>query len=168
MKDDYDDALEMIKYIWELLTEEIEEDLGNAGDPDSINGDEGEEEEPWDGRYTFAELAEMYSEDPGSYADGGYIGEYTEMELFYYMDYAFAEAASQLMQPGEMSGIFMSQFGFHIILLEDIFEQTYDDVFGDIYDELLEERSRTERIRLLESLDIRPESIREMLLFFGW
>ena len=60
----------------------------------------------------FSELAKEYSEDPGSATNGGDLG-FVPRSTFVR---EFAEAASKL-EPGEISDIVETQFGFHIIKL---------------------------------------------------
>jgi peptidyl-prolyl cis-trans isomerase SurA len=62
---------------------------------------------------SFAALAALYSEDPGSRVKGGEIGFLTKAEL----DPEYAKAAFALSKPGEVSRIVESQFGYHIIQL---------------------------------------------------
>lgn len=61
---------------------------------------------------SFAELAEEYSDDPGSAAQGGDLG---------FMDRGMLvpeyEAVALQMQPGELSDPVESEFGFHLIQL---------------------------------------------------
>lgn len=63
----------------------------------------------------FAELAKQYSDDPGSAAKGGDLGNFTR-EM---MVKPFADAAFQ-MKVGEISGLVESQFGYHIIRLDNV------------------------------------------------
>ncbi|MBF9223985.1 peptidylprolyl isomerase [Hymenobacter ruricola] len=58
----------------------------------------------------FAALARQYSEDPGSAKEGGYLGFFKRGELV--PEY---EAASMKLEPGQMSPVVQSQFGFHLI-----------------------------------------------------
>ena len=58
----------------------------------------------------FATLAKQNSEDPGSAKEGGYLGFFKRGELV--PEY---EAASMKLEPGQMSPIVQSQFGFHLI-----------------------------------------------------
>ena len=58
----------------------------------------------------FATLAKQYSEDPGSAKEGGYLGSFKRGELV--PEY---EAASMKLEPGQMSPVVQSQFGFHLI-----------------------------------------------------
>jgi peptidyl-prolyl cis-trans isomerase SurA len=61
---------------------------------------------------SFEELAKKYSQDPGSGAQGGYLGYFKKGELV--PEY---EAASRKLEPGQLSPIVESQFGFHLIQL---------------------------------------------------
>ncbi len=58
----------------------------------------------------FATLAKQYSEDPGSGKEGGYLGFFGRGELV--PEY---EAAAMKLEPGQMSPVVQSQFGFHLI-----------------------------------------------------
>ncbi|RFP63900.1 peptidylprolyl isomerase [Hymenobacter lapidiphilus] len=60
----------------------------------------------------FATLAKQYSQDPGSAVEGGYLGFFKRRELV--PEY---EAASLRLEPGGISPVVESQFGFHVIQL---------------------------------------------------
>jgi len=62
----------------------------------------------------FAVLAKKYSQDPGSAAKGGQLGFYSRGELA--PEY---EAAALSMKPGEISMPVETQFGFHLIQLQE-------------------------------------------------
>ena len=62
----------------------------------------------------FAVLAKEHSEDPGSAAKGGDLGFFPEGKMVAPFDAALKE----LKNPGELSGVVETQFGFHIIRLE--------------------------------------------------
>lgn len=67
------------------------------------------------GETTFATLARLYSEDPGSARQGGELG-YTGRGM---LDPAFANVAFNLTDPKKISKIVESDFGYHIIQLID-------------------------------------------------
>ncbi|UOG74153.1 peptidylprolyl isomerase [Hymenobacter tibetensis] len=61
---------------------------------------------------SFETLAKQFSEDPGSGAQGGYLGFFKRKELV--PEY---EAAALRLEPGQLSPVVESQFGFHLIQL---------------------------------------------------
>lgn len=67
------------------------------------------------GKTTFATLARLYSEDPGTARQGGEM-DYTGRA---HLDPAFAAVAFNLTDPKKISKIVESEFGFHIIQLID-------------------------------------------------
>lgn len=67
------------------------------------------------GETTFATLARLYSEDPGTARKGGEL-DYTGRGL---LDPAFATVAFNLTDPKKISKIVESEFGYHIIQLID-------------------------------------------------
>lgn len=67
------------------------------------------------GQTTFATLARLYSEDPGSARLGGEL-DYTGRGM---LDPAFAAVAFNLTDPKKISKIVESEFGYHIIQLID-------------------------------------------------
>lgn len=67
------------------------------------------------GEISFATLASLYSEDPGSARQGGELG-YTGRGM---LDPAFAAVAFNLTDPKKVSKIVESEFGYHIIQLID-------------------------------------------------
>ncbi len=64
---------------------------------------------------SFAELAKQYSDDPGSAQQGGELGYFGRGT----MDKAFEQAAFSL-QEGQISQPVHSEYGYHLIKLEDI------------------------------------------------
>ncbi len=62
----------------------------------------------------FDKLAEQLSDDPGSAARGGDLGYFPRGKMVK----AFDEAAFALTEPGQLSAIVETQFGFHILRFE--------------------------------------------------
>lgn len=62
----------------------------------------------------FSVLASIYSEDPGSKEDGGYLGCVSRGTFVPEFD-----AAAFKLKPGEISEVVQTQFGYHIIKLEE-------------------------------------------------
>ncbi len=69
---------------------------------------------------SFAELAKKYSQDPGSASRGGELSFYSRGELA-----PEFEATALSMQPGELSMPVETQFGYHLIELQDKRGNTY-------------------------------------------
>lgn len=66
----------------------------------------------------FARIAKEFSDDPGSKQNGGSLGAIPRSQLFIFAP-EFTKAVEAL-QPGQMSGLVKTQFGFHIIRLDSV------------------------------------------------
>lgn len=83
---------------------------------------------------SFAELAKANSQDPGSAPKGGDLGFFARDAMVK----PFADTAFSL-KPGQMSGLVRSEFGFHIIKLEEVRggqAKTLEQARPDIVEEL--------------------------------
>lgn len=109
----------------------------------------------------FAALAAEHSDDPGSKTQGGDLG-WAEPDIYVP---PFREAILN-MQPGEVSGPVRTQFGYHVIRLEEVRDQS-DKPFAEVRDELLAElrASRAEEIfydRAAELRDLAFKAFNEL------
>lgn len=90
---------------------------------------------------SFEELAKKYSDDPGSASRGGELGFFGRgMMVKPFEDTVFA------MQPGELAGPVKTDFGWHIIRLEEIKPaglRPFNEVKDSIITKLKEERSKS-------------------------
>lgn len=96
----------------------------------------------------FAKIAKEISKDPGSGAEGGDLGFFTRDRMVP----EFAEAAFA-MKPGEISNPVKSQFGFHVIKVEERRQKpapTFDQV-KDRIAQALAGKAQTEYLQKLRS-----------------
>ena len=95
----------------------------------------------------FAELAQRVSQDPGSARQGGLLPFVQRGQLVKeFEDAAFA------LQPGEMSGIVQSPFGYHIILMKERkmlepFELHHDNIIKFIEQRELREQIANQKVK---------------------
>ncbi|MBM3115309.1 peptidylprolyl isomerase [Jeongeupia naejangsanensis] len=85
----------------------------------------------------FAELAKQYSQDPGSAEQGGDLGWFGHGAMVK----PFDDAVFKL-NKGQLSGLVQSEFGFHIIKLEDVRGRTLADLKPEIEQKLKLERAQ--------------------------
>ncbi|EKO3925156.1 peptidylprolyl isomerase [Vibrio metschnikovii] len=88
----------------------------------------------------FAQLAKEKSQDIGSSQEGGELG-WIERDT---MDAAFESAAFALQQVGEISGLVKSDFGYHIIKLDELKApviKPYEQVAAEIKAELQDQQA---------------------------
>jgi peptidyl-prolyl cis-trans isomerase D len=103
---------------------------------------------------SFAELAQAASEDPGSAGQGGDLG-FAGRGVF---DPEFEEALFALAEPGDVSEPVATDFGFHLIQLEEVRRTPYpdfDSMRADIERELRREQAAelfAARLRELDGL----------------
>lgn len=117
---------------------------------------------------SFEELATKYSDDPGSAAKGGDLGWLAKGKTVK----PFEDALFALKKPGELSEIIASQFGFHIIRLDEVKPvalQPYDEVKGVIIEGITNNIRRQTRQAIIgplkssESLKLDQKALREAL-----
>ncbi|MEX2204484.1 MAG: peptidylprolyl isomerase [Actinomycetota bacterium] len=75
----------------------------------------------------FARLARTRSVDPGSAPSGGSLGSYSEQQFRSQFDPTFVEASLAL-EPGDVSGVVETTFGFHVIYLARRDVASFDEV----------------------------------------
>jgi peptidyl-prolyl cis-trans isomerase D len=98
----------------------------------------------------FAALAKQYSEDPGSAANGGDLNWVTRGQMV-----PEFEQAAFAQQPGTISDLIKTEFGFHIIkVLEKEPERLKPlaEVRDDIRNAVIQEERESERLRLVDQV----------------
>jgi len=101
---------------------------------------------------SFEELAKTHSTDPGSASRGGDLGFFGAGKMVA----AFEEALNKLTKPGELSEPVISEFGLHLIRLEERHEkrtQTYDELKEALLAEARKAILNESRVQLVLSLN---------------
>lgn len=99
----------------------------------------------------FAELAKQNSQDPGSASNGGDLGLFGRGTMVK----PFEEATFKL-KPGEISPVVTTDFGYHIIQLQDVKADGFDDVKDSIASALRNQRAK-------QQFDTASVSFRELV-----
>ena len=97
----------------------------------------------------FAELAERFSDDLGSASQGGSLGLLTRDSL---VD-EFADALFEMSSPGEISHPVETQFGYHIIRLDEIRQTERPSFEQAAFDLRLEIAERDAEMRYVEQME---------------
>ncbi|EGQ8021121.1 peptidylprolyl isomerase [Vibrio vulnificus] len=100
----------------------------------------------------FAALAQEKSDDFGSADNGGELG-WIERDV---MDPAFEEAAFALKNVGDVTGLVKSDFGYHIIKLEELKEpvvKPFSDVAAQIKQEMIDQKAVDQFYELQSELE---------------
>lgn len=103
-----------------------------------------------DGELSFAEAAQEFSADPGSAEQGGDLG-YNGRGVFTgpFEDTLFA------MRPGELSEPVRTEFGYHLIQLNDVRSSeppAFEEMAAELRRELAQSRAEAEYVAALEQL----------------
>lgn len=113
----------------------------------------------------FTELAKQYSDEPGADTRGGDLGFFTRGQMV-----APFEQAAFALQPGQISDLVRTQFGFHVIKVNETRPEsirTFEEVRVELEGRLVEERTRNQareaitqsRARLEQLKPITPEDL---------
>jgi peptidyl-prolyl cis-trans isomerase C len=101
---------------------------------------------------SFEEMAKQHSTDSGSAVRGGDLGFFSDGQMVR----PFEEAVSQLKAPGDLSGPVESQFGYHIIKLEERKPKgvkSFEDVKAQLMAEARTSLLNEARVQKAESLN---------------
>jgi len=99
----------------------------------------------------FEDMAKEFSKDPGSAARGGDLGFFGEGRMVK----PFEDAVKALAKPGDISDVVESQFGFHIIRLEERqpkTTKTFEEVKGQLMGESRAEILSQKRVQKVQSI----------------
>jgi peptidyl-prolyl cis-trans isomerase C len=99
----------------------------------------------------FAALAREHSQDPGSAPRGGDLGFFGRGR----MAKAFEAAAFAMKEPGELTGVVKTEFGYHIIRLEErkpAGRQTFEQVREDLMRDIAARELRARRTAVVEAI----------------
>lgn len=111
----------------------------------------------------FAKLAEEFSKDPGSKANGGMLGYFSKGQMVK----EFEDAAFGL-KKGELSQPVKSKFGWHVIKVEDVrtkLPPSFEDVKGQISQALEQQKGQqvSKELRDKAKVDYVDPAIREQV-----
>jgi peptidyl-prolyl cis-trans isomerase C len=99
----------------------------------------------------FAALAKEYSEDPGSREKGGDLGSFGRGRMVK----PFEDAAFGLASPGDIAGPVETQFGFHVLRLEEIRppgRKPYEEFSAEIKRGIRSKISADRRVEILRPI----------------
>jgi peptidyl-prolyl cis-trans isomerase C len=139
----------LASHILVLATEDAAEEKANAILADLKSGQD------------FAELAKTKSQDPGSAAKGGSLGYFAQDRMVKeFSDVAFA------LEPGQLSGIVKTQFGYHIIKVLERkkaskrpFDEVKEELFKDLNQKILTEGRLRAGDQILSKAKAHPAAI---------
>ncbi|MCK5124963.1 MAG: peptidylprolyl isomerase [candidate division Zixibacteria bacterium] len=103
----------------------------------------------------FDTLAIMYSQDPGSSELGGDLGYFETRQMV-----APFDSAVENTPIGEISGLIRTSFGWHVIKVEDMFEEQYltiDSVYDILYSLVREKNLLSQGKHFIDSISLAGE-----------
>ena len=110
----------------------------------------------------FEDLARAHSVDTGSAAKGGDLGLFTRGKMVK----PFEEAAFALAQPGDLSNVVETQFGYHIIQLVERkaagvrpFSEVREELLRDSAQKLTNDARQQKVQPLLDAIQLHPDAI---------
>ncbi|AUN95748.1 peptidylprolyl isomerase [Pseudazoarcus pumilus] len=116
----------------------------------------------------FEEVAKEYSEDPGSAAAGGSLGEFETGSMVREFD----KALSELGKPGDLSPFVESRFGWHLIRLDGMtparvppFEELRDQLVAQKRQQLAREhrQARAEQMQTDPNIEVNEQAIEDFV-----
>jgi len=113
------------------------------------------------GKATFEQLARQYSQDPGSKNQGGELGWATRGTMVK----EFEDEIFDKLKKGEISQPFKTQFGYHLVQLED-YERSYTSTFqgvrAKVLDQYREQKASEQVSALAQQLAIKLQQKESM------
>ena len=103
------------------------------------------------GGANFEEMAKKFSEDPGNASRGGDLGWFAKGRMVK----PFQDAVDALKNPGDISEVVETTFGYHIIKLEERKPgslRPYEEVKDSLYAEAVRKSQQDERQKLIREL----------------
>jgi len=110
----------------------------------------------------FAALAQANSDDPGSASRGGDLGFFARGKMVP----AFDAAAFALKQPGDLSDVVKTDFGFHVIRLEErkpAERQSFESVREELIKTIAQSEARTRRQAVVDQITAGAQFDREAI-----
>jgi peptidyl-prolyl cis-trans isomerase C len=110
----------------------------------------------------FAALAKANSDDPGSAARGGDLGFFAKGK----MAPAFEVAAFALQQPGDLSDVVKTEFGYHVIRLEErkpAGRRPFDAVRDELVKSVSEAEARNRRQQVVDRISAQVQFDRQAI-----
>lgn len=110
----------------------------------------------------FEDLAKEFSKDPGSAARGGDLGFFGQGRMVK----PFEDAVNALVKPGDLSGLVESQFGFHIIRLDERKPKTvksFDEVKASLITESRTAILSSKRVQMVQGISAEMQFDKEAI-----